>query len=48
MINKKDFSSFGMGTWGIGGFAERDKNNDDEKQVKAMAYMFEKGVNYVE
>lgn len=48
MITKKDFSKFGIGTWGIGGFAERNKDNDDEKQIKAMSHMFKKGVNYVE
>lgn len=48
MINKKDFSKFGIGTWGIGGFAERDPKNDDKKQIEALAYMFSKGINFVE
>lgn len=48
MINKSDFSKFGIGTWGIGGFAERNPDNDDQKQVKAMQYMLDKDINFVE
>ncbi len=38
----------GLGTWGIGGFMEPDPDNDDTKQIDAMAYSLNKSVNYVE
>jgi diketogulonate reductase-like aldo/keto reductase len=41
-------SKMGIGTWGIGGFMEADQNNDDEKQIDALAYILNKGINYVE
>jgi aryl-alcohol dehydrogenase-like predicted oxidoreductase len=45
--NEKLFP-IGIGTWGIGGFAERDPQNDDEKQVKALKYKIQEGMNYVD
>jgi diketogulonate reductase-like aldo/keto reductase len=48
MIIKKDLSKIGIGTWGIGGFAERNPQNDDLKQIEALAHMFRSGMNYVE
>ncbi|MEK7168666.1 MAG: aldo/keto reductase [Patescibacteria group bacterium] len=48
MVNKNNLSKIGIGTWGIGGFAEIDPNNDDEKQVKAIKYMIDNGFNFVE
>lgn len=41
-------SKMGIGTWGVGGFMEADPNNDDTKQVDALVYTLNKGVNYVE
>ena len=48
MVNKKDLSKIGIGTWGIGGFAEKNPQNDDEKQIKSLAYMLNNGLNFVE
>lgn len=48
MINKSKLFPIGIGTWGIGGFAERDQKLDIEKQIDAIAYMFDKGMNFVE
>lgn len=48
MINKKDIFPIGIGTWGIGGLAERDLTVDKDKQVEALAYMFQKGMNIME
>lgn len=48
MINKQNLSKIGIGTWGIGGFAERNPNNDDKKQVEALIYMLQNGLNYIE
>ncbi len=39
MIDKKDLFPIGIGTWGIGGYVERDPDNNDEKQVDALRYM---------
>lgn len=41
-------SKIGIGTWGIGGFMEPDPNNNDQKQIDALVYSLNKGVNYVE
>ncbi|OGM14071.1 hypothetical protein A3D84_03120 [Candidatus Woesebacteria bacterium RIFCSPHIGHO2_02_FULL_42_20] len=48
MINRNNFSKIGIGTWGIGGFAEHDTNNDDEKQIKALTHQLSRGMNFVE
>jgi 2,5-diketo-D-gluconate reductase A len=48
MITKNDLFPIGIGTWGVGGFAEKDQTLDKNKQVDAIAYMFQKGMNYVE
>lgn len=48
MLNRKNLSKIGIGTWGIGGFAQRNPDNDDEKQTNALTYMLTRGLNYVE
>lgn len=48
MITKKDLSKIGIGTWGVGGYMERDTSINEEKQVNAIAYMLNKGINLVE
>lgn len=48
MLNKKDLSKIGIGTWGVGGFAEKNPNNDDQKQINAMVHMLKNGMNYIE
>lgn len=48
MIGKKTLSEFGIGAWGIGGFAKRDPSVDEEKQVEALAYSLRKGMNFIE
>lgn len=48
MINKSDMSKIGIGTWGVGGFAEKNLSNDDHKQVSAMVHMIQNGMNYIE
>ena len=45
-INK--ISKIGIGTWGIGGLAEHDLKNDDDKQINALAYSFDQGINFIE
>ena len=47
MINKQQLSKIGIGTWGVGGFMEPDPKNDDEKQIDAIVYSLNKGINYV-
>jgi len=48
MVSKKDLFPIGIGTWGIGGFAEKDPKADVAKQQKALTYMLNKGMNFVE
>ena len=48
MLNRKNLSKMGIGTWGVGGFAEPDPLNNDAKQIEAIAYSLNKGLNYVE
>lgn len=48
MINRHDLSKIGIGTWGVGGFAEKNPNNNDHKQVNAMVHMLKNGMNYIE
>lgn len=48
MVIRKDLFPIGMGTWGVGGFVERNPNNDDQKQISAMVHMLRKGINYIE
>jgi diketogulonate reductase-like aldo/keto reductase len=48
MINRNDLSKIGIGTWGVGGFAERNPSNDDLKQTQAMVHMLKNGMNYIE
>ena len=48
MINKNNLSKIGLGAWGLGGFAERDINNDDEKQIAALVHSLKKGINFIE
>ena len=47
-ISGKKLFSIGIGTWGIGGLAKRDLQNDDAKQIAAMEYALKQGLNYVE
>jgi diketogulonate reductase-like aldo/keto reductase len=48
MINRDRLSKLGIGTWGIGGFADRNPENNDEKQVEALVYALNKGCNFAE
>lgn len=48
MINKNDLFPIGIGTWGVGGFVERDTSVDEARQVKAIAHMINSEMNFVE
>ena len=48
MIDKRELFSIGIGTWGIGGFAVRNQKLEIEKQIDAIAYMLNRGMNFVE
>lgn len=47
-MDNKNLSKIGIGTWGLGGFAEKNPNNDDQKQIAAMVHMLKGGMNYIE
>jgi 2,5-diketo-D-gluconate reductase B len=48
MISIQDIFPIGIGTWGIGGFVEKDPAINAQRQVDAMAHMFNIGMNFVE
>lgn len=48
MINRKKLSKIGIGTWGVGGFSEKNPDNNDKRQVDAMIHMLKLGMNYIE
>lgn len=48
MLDPKKISKIGIGTWGIGGYMERDENVDKNRQIDAMIYMLANGWNFVE
>jgi len=48
MIRKNELFPIGIGAWGIGGFAEKDPNNNDQKQIRALAYSLKRGMNFIE
>jgi len=47
-LNLNKIFPLAIGTWGIGGFAKSDPDNDDTRQIDALAYMFDRGMNFVE
>ncbi len=48
MIQKQNLSKFGIGTWGLGGFATKDPNIDSQKQIDALVYTLKNGINFIE
>ena len=47
-IKKEDLFPIGIGMWGIGGYMERDNSIDEAKQIDAIAYMLDRGMNFAE
>ena len=48
MLSKSDLFPIGIGTWGIGGYVERDEAINADQQVKAIAHMLNSGMNLAE
>lgn len=48
LLKGKKIFPIGIGTWGIGGFAQKNPNNPDERQIEALIYALQKGLNYIE
>ncbi|MCB0486584.1 MAG: aldo/keto reductase, partial [Flavobacteriaceae bacterium] len=48
MLNRSQLSKIGIGTWGIGGYMERDSSVDQEKQIDAIVYQLKKGINIIQ
>lgn len=48
MVDPKKLSKIGIGTWGIGGFADINPDNNDERQIESLKYMLDSGFNFVE
>jgi diketogulonate reductase-like aldo/keto reductase len=47
-IRNEKLFPIGIGTWGIGGFADQDPEVDEDKQLKALVYMLNNGFNFVD
>lgn len=43
-----DITKIGLGTWLLGGDIKEDKNNDDEKDIKAIVYALSNGINHID
>lgn len=48
MVDKTNLSKFGIGAWGLGGFAKYDLSCDTEKQTEAITYALQRELNFVE
>jgi 2,5-diketo-D-gluconate reductase A len=48
VIDTKNLSKLGLGTWGFGGFKDFDPSADIQKQTEAIAHTLNHGINYVE
>lgn len=48
MVNRSKLSKIGIGTWGIGGFATKNSDNNDFDQIEALSTAIQKGLNYIE
>lgn len=48
MLNPNEILPIGIGTWGIGGFVEKNPENNDKKQIEAISYSLSKGQNFAE
>ena len=38
----------GIGTWPMGGYRKHDKNNDDERDIKALRFAIDNGVTHID
>ena len=41
-------SKIGLGTWKFGGDVQENPNNDDEKDIAAIKYSLERGINHID
>lgn len=48
MLNPKDIFPIGIGSWGLGGFMQKDDSIDPSKESDAVAYSIDRGMNYIE
>lgn len=48
MLQIQNISKLGIGGWGLGGLAQHDPKNNDEKQLDALVYTLQKGLNFAE
>jgi diketogulonate reductase-like aldo/keto reductase len=48
MVDIKNLSKIGIGTWGIGGFAQKDLSIDLNKQKEALIFSLNNGMNWAE
>jgi diketogulonate reductase-like aldo/keto reductase len=48
MLDINKIFPIGIGTWGIGGFMQRDNSINEAKQVESIGYMINQGMNFVQ
>lgn len=48
MLATNDLSKLGIGTWGMGGFMEIDTAINEDKQINAISYQLQNGINVVQ
>jgi diketogulonate reductase-like aldo/keto reductase len=48
VLKQKDIFPIGIGTWGIGGYAQINPQNNDDKQKEALTYSINHGMNLIE
>ena len=47
-MNGINISKIGLGSWLLGGDVRENKNNDDEKDIKAIKYALKHGINHID
>ena len=48
MLATSKIGKIGIGTWGIGGFAEADPHNNDARDIAGLQHWLKKGANYID
>ncbi len=47
-MNDVDITKIGLGTWLLGGDVKENPNNDDEKDINAIIYALNNGINHID
>lgn len=47
LLSGREIPKLGLGTWGIGGFAQKDLNNDDRGQIESVKFAIYSGFTFI-